>query len=67
MVQHTIPTTFNSQNNIFNEILLFQHSPVQPLTLLSPSAIVPVAASYYLGVMRPLLMLKALFLTLPLK
>jgi hypothetical protein len=28
LVQHTIPTTFNSN---FNEIILFQNSPVQPL------------------------------------
>jgi hypothetical protein len=33
LVQHTIPTTFNSQKNNFNEIFLFQNSPVQPLVL----------------------------------
>jgi hypothetical protein len=33
MVQHTIPTTFNSQKNNFNEIFLFQNSPVQPIAL----------------------------------
>jgi hypothetical protein len=31
LVQHTIPTTFNSQKNNFNEIFLFKNSPVQPL------------------------------------
>jgi hypothetical protein len=32
LVQHTIPTTFNSHKKI-NEIILFQNSPVQPLTM----------------------------------
>jgi len=31
LVQHAIPTTLNSQKNNFNEIILFQNSPVQPL------------------------------------
>ena len=31
LVQHTIPTTLNSHKNNFNEIILFQNSPVQPL------------------------------------
>ena len=31
LVQHTIPTTFNSHKNNFNEIIMFQNSPVQPL------------------------------------
>jgi hypothetical protein len=31
LVQQTIPTTFNSHKNNFDEIILFQNSPVQPL------------------------------------
>jgi len=34
LVQHTIPTTFNSQKYNVNEIILFQNSPVQPLLLM---------------------------------
>ena len=37
LVQHTIPTTYNSQKNNFNEIILFQNSPVQPLALVMDS------------------------------
>jgi hypothetical protein len=33
LVQHTIPTTLNSHKNNFNEIILFQNSPVQPLSI----------------------------------
>jgi hypothetical protein len=31
LIQHTISTTFNSLKIYFNEIYLFQNSPVQPL------------------------------------
>jgi hypothetical protein len=31
LIQHTISTTFTSMKMYFNEIYLFQNSPVQPL------------------------------------
>jgi hypothetical protein len=33
LIQHTISTTFTSMKMYFNEIYLFQNSPVQPLSL----------------------------------
>jgi hypothetical protein len=45
LIQHTISTTFNSLKIYFNEIYLFQNSPVQPLALpLLPSCHRTVAA-----------------------
>jgi len=44
LVQYTIPTTFNSQINNFNEIILFQNSPVQPLAKAQHRGLIPQTA-----------------------
>ena len=41
LVQHTIPTTFNSQQNNINVIILFRYSSVQPLLLPLPPQLPP--------------------------
>jgi hypothetical protein len=45
LIQHTISTTFNSLKMYFNEIYLFQNSPVQPLAKETAAAAAAVMAA----------------------